>query len=74
MADRNYPFVIQKRIEQTPDFETWKTVSGLLDFDTANLFLAEIDTTPEGDYRIFFDAPDLMIINATCREVYHGHI
>jgi len=73
MADRNYPFVIQKRIEQSPDFETWKTVSALLDYETANQFLAEIETPPEGNYRIFFDAPDLMHINAICTEVPHAY-
>lgn len=74
MKDRNYPYVIQKRIESSIKCETWQTVTALLDYDTAHQFLSEVEIDPEGNYRIFFDAPDLMHMNAICREISYGHV
>lgn len=74
MTDRTYPYVIQKRIEKSSQSETWKTVTALLDYDTANQFLSEFEIYPEGNYRIFFDAPDLMHMNAICQEINYGFV
>lgn len=71
MNDINYPYVIQKRVFQSMQEEIWQTISELLDYETAKQLLSEAETAPDGNFRILFDAPDLMHLNAICKEVHH---
>lgn len=71
MRDINYPYVIQKRIHESTNEEIWQTISELLDYETAKHLLSEAEAAPNGNFRILFDAPDLMHMNAICKEVYH---
>ncbi|MFE1574171.1 hypothetical protein ACFIQG_20530 [Comamonas odontotermitis] len=71
MSDINYPYVIQKRISVNLQEEIWQTISELLDYETAKQLLSEAEITPDGNFRILFDAPDLMHLNAICRETHY---
>lgn len=71
MREINYPYVIQKRIYQSKCEEIWQTVSELLDYETAKQLLSETEITPDGNFRILFDAPNLMRLNAICKEAHY---